>query len=63
MACPYSYMQHHQYVLQATVLKDSWPVAESAWSQVEVEPEKDECEEEMLVHTLCAMLHGLHVLM
>ena len=32
-------------MLQATVLKGSWPVAESAWGQVEVEPEKDDCEE------------------
>ena len=38
-------LQHHQYVLQASVLKESWPVAESAWGLVEVEPEKEECEE------------------
>ena len=44
-------LQHHQYVLQASVLKGSWSVAESAWDQVEVDPEKEECEAETLAHT------------
>ena len=48
MLLSYPVLQHHQYVLQASVLKGSWPVAESAWGQVEVDPEKEDCEEETL---------------
>ena len=35
-------------------MKESWPVAESAWGQVEVEPDKEECEEG---HLLTCTLH------
>ena len=27
-------LQSHKYILQATVLRDSWPVADSAWPYI-----------------------------